>query len=50
MDDFEVNNPFIVGKYVSEKYFYNRHEETDFLRKQIENGRNVAIFSPYHSW
>lgn len=41
-----VKNPFIVGKYVSDKYFCDRSEETAFLRKQIENGRNVALISP----
>ena len=41
-----VNNPFIVGKYVSDKYFCDRSEETSFLHKQIENGRNIALISP----
>jgi AAA+ ATPase superfamily predicted ATPase len=44
--EVEVNNPFIVGKYLSDKYFCDRREETDFLRKQIENGRDVALISP----
>lgn len=42
----EVNNPFIVGKYLSDKYFCDRSEETEFLRKQITNGRDVALISP----
>lgn len=41
-----INNPFIVGKYLSDEYFCDRKNETDFLRKQIENGRNVALISP----
>lgn len=41
-----VNNPFVVGKYLSDKYFCDREEETDFLRKQIQNGRDVALISP----
>lgn len=44
--EIEVNNPFIVGKYLSDKYFCDRKEETKFLRKQIENGRDVALISP----
>ena len=44
--EVEVNNPFIVGKYLSDKYFCDRREETEFLRKQIENGRDVALISP----
>ena len=41
-----VNNPFIVGKYLSDEYFCDRESETDFLRKQITNGRDVALISP----
>ncbi len=46
MIESEVFNPFIVGKYVSDKYFCDRSEETAFLRKQIQNGRDVALISP----
>ena len=46
MDKSLINNPFIVGKYLSDEYFCDRKTETDFLRKQIENGRNVALISP----
>ena len=46
MDNIMVNNPFVVGKYLSDKYFCDRHEETDFLKKQIQNGRDVALISP----
>lgn len=44
--EVKVNNPFIVGKYLSDKYFCDRQEETEFLRKQIVNGRDVALILP----
>lgn len=40
-----IVNPFVVGKYVSDKYFCDREKETEFLVKQITNGRNVALIS-----
>ena len=40
-----IDNPFIVGKYVSKEYFCDRVEETNTLIKHIENGRNVALIS-----
>ncbi len=40
------DNPFIVGKYLAPEYFCDREEETAFLRKQMQNGRNVALISP----
>ena len=46
MNNIAINNPFIVGKYLSDKYFCDRTEETDFLRKQLQNGRDVALISP----
>jgi len=46
MDEIVINNPFVVGKYLSDKYFCDRTAETDFLRKQVINGRNVALISP----
>lgn len=46
MEKFVIQNPFVVGRYVSDRYFCDREEETDFLSKQIENGRNVALISP----
>lgn len=39
-------NPFVIGQYVSDEYFCDREKETDFLLKQIRNGRNVVIVSP----
>ena len=41
-----ISNPFVVGKYLTDKYFCDRIEETAFLLKQIVNGRNVALISP----
>ena len=46
MSEIQVNNPFIVGKYLSDRYFCDRKEETEFLQKQIVNGRDVALISP----
>lgn len=46
MENLIVLNPFVVGRYVSEKYFCDREKEMEFLIKQVENGRNVALISP----
>ena len=46
MERIEVLNPFVIGKYLSDKYFCDREEEAEFLRKQIMNGRDVALISP----
>ena len=46
MDNTHIANPFLVGKYVSEAYFCDREEETTFLKKQVDNGRNTAIIAP----
>ena len=46
MGELALLNPFVVGKYLSDRYFCDRSEETTFLRKQVENGRNVAVISP----
>ena len=40
-----LRNPFVVGKYISDHYFCDREQETQFLTKQLENGRNVALIS-----
>ena len=42
----EINNPFVVGKYVPPDYFCDREEETAFLKKQTDNGRNTALMAP----
>lgn len=46
METATLLNPFVVGKYVSDRYFCDRQKETDFLVKQVANGRNVALISP----
>ena len=46
MENLTILNPFVVGRYVSDKYFCDREKETEFLIKQIENGRNIALISP----
>lgn len=45
MAQIDIENPFVVGKYVSDEYFCDRKAETEFLKKQIVNGRNVALIS-----
>ena len=45
MKERTISNPFVVGRYISDRYFCDRVEETAFLQKQIDNGRNVAIIS-----
>lgn len=46
MEKLAILNPFVVGRYISPNYFCDRKDETAFLIKQIENGRNVALISP----
>ena len=46
MEKLVIQNPFVVGRYISPDYFCDREKETAFLIKQIENGRNVALISP----
>ena len=46
METLTIPNPFVVGRYVSEHYFCDRQQETEFLVKQVVNGRNVALISP----
>lgn len=33
--DIAVTNPFVVGRYISDKYFCDREQETDFLIKRL---------------
>lgn len=42
----EVYNPFVIGKYIGDEYFCDRQKETEFLMKQIRNGRNVVLVAP----
>ena len=38
-------NPFVTGKYISGEYFCDREQETEFLIKQVQNGRNVTLIA-----
>lgn len=40
------NNPFVLKSYVSDEFFCDRAEETQLLKKHIENGRNVTLSAP----
>lgn len=46
METSSILNPFVVGRYISPHYFCDRINETEFLIKQVENGRNTALISP----
>ena len=46
MNISKLNNPFVISKLIPEEYFCDRNEETSFLVRQIENGRNVVLVSP----
>lgn len=35
MEEMIVNNPFVVGKYLSDKYFCDRTAETDFYENRF---------------
>ena len=39
-----VNNPFVVGKYISEEYFCDRVKETQQLLDHMKNGLNTVLF------
>lgn len=39
----EVNNPFVLGMYVSPEYFCDREAELEQLKSHIWNGRNVVL-------
>lgn len=41
----QVNNPFVIGKYVSKDFFCDREKESETLLHHIINGRNVALMS-----
>ena len=42
----KLSNPFVIGRYAGDYYFCDREKETDFLLKQVENGRDVVLISP----
>lgn len=41
-----LDNPFVVGKYVSSEYFCDRGRELQQLSSHIRNGRNVFFTAP----
>ena len=38
-------NPFVIGKYVSDEFFCDREQETELMKKQILNGRNMTLIA-----
>ena len=38
-------NPFIIGKYVSDEYFCDREKETEQVKTQLFNGRNMTLIA-----
>jgi AAA+ ATPase superfamily predicted ATPase len=41
-----LNNPFVIGGYVSDDYFCDRIQETKEIIRSLTNGNNLAIISP----
>lgn len=41
----QLNNPFVIGKYVNKDYFCDREKESELLVHHILNGRHVTIMS-----
>ena len=41
----QLNNPFVIGKYVDKIYFCDREKESEQLVHHITNGRNVTVMS-----
>ncbi len=41
----QVNNPFLVNKYVSPGYFCDREEETSGIMEALLNGRNITLYA-----
>ena len=46
MDSSILCNPFVVKGSIPEGLFCDREEETLFLAKQVQNGRNTVLVSP----
>lgn len=38
-------NPFVIGKYVSDEFFCDREKDTELVKKQISNGRNMTLIA-----
>ena len=41
-----IDNPFLVAGYESPAYFCDREKETENLRTNLQNGRNITLTSP----
>lgn len=41
----QLNNPFVIGKYISKDYFCDREKESELLVHHVMNGRHVTIMS-----
>ena len=41
-----IDNPFLVAGYESPAYFCDREKETEILRTNLQNGRNITLTSP----
>ncbi|MFA6368707.1 MAG: ATP-binding protein [Bacteroidales bacterium] len=41
-----INNPFLVGGYVSPKFFCDRESECEKIISALENDRNLSLISP----
>lgn len=39
------SNPFVIGKYVSDEFFCDREKDTELVKKQITNGRNMTLIA-----
>lgn len=40
-----MQNPFVIGAYVSQEYFCGRLKEANALENCIREGRNVVLYS-----
>ena len=41
----QLNNPFVIGKYISKEYFCDREKESELLVHHVMNARHVTIMS-----
>jgi hypothetical protein len=46
MKKVNPNNPFLIGGYISPKYFCDREIETSKIISALENERNISLISP----
>ena len=38
----QLNNPFVIGKYISKEYFCDREKESELLVHHVMNGRHLS--------